>query len=73
MNPFESAATEKLSDVFLDRFDVVEMTYPAMVKTEHDIIISKGKKIVEFNEKLLSLVIAFIRELRENKDLVKKP
>ncbi|MBW3019115.1 AAA family ATPase [Candidatus Woesearchaeota archaeon] len=74
MNPEETAATEKLSDVFLDRFDTVHMTYPQQLETEQQIVQDKGEKLnVEFPQELLALTIRFVRELRENKDLVKKP
>ncbi|MBD3303581.1 AAA domain-containing protein [Candidatus Woesearchaeota archaeon] len=74
MNPEETAATEKLSDVFLDRFDAVHMTYPENIKTEQEIVIEKGKKTeIQFPKELLSLAINFVRLLREHKDLQKKP
>jgi len=74
MNPEETAATEKLSDVFLDRFDAVHMTYPENLKIEEKIVLEKGKKAeVDFPGKLLSLAVNFVRLLREHKDLQKKP
>ncbi|MBW2986232.1 AAA family ATPase [Candidatus Woesearchaeota archaeon] len=74
MNPEETAATEKLSDVFLDRFDAIHMTYPGKIKTEEKIVLSKGKKIeVVFPDGLLGLTINFIRLLREHPDILKKP
>lgn len=74
MNPEETAATEKLSDVFMDRFDIVHMTYPESTAVEQKIVLMKGKRLnVEFSELLLSLAITFIRQLREHKDIVKKP
>lgn len=74
MNPEETAATEKLSDVFLDRFDAVHMAYPEDLKTEEKIVLEKGKKAeVDFPGKLLSLAVSFVRLLRESKDLQKKP
>ena len=72
MNPNDSS-TEELSDVLLDRFDMVYMTYPEKQKYEKQIVLTKGKKIIEFPEKLLDLSITFIRELRESKDLEKVP
>jgi len=74
MNPEETAATEKLSDVFLDRFDILHMTYPEESNMEQDIVKEKGKKLdVKFPETLLESAIEFVRELRDNKDIVKKP
>jgi MoxR-like ATPase len=74
MNPEETAATEKLSDVFLDRFDVVHMAYPLKLETERDIVLAAGNKLeVDFPKKLLDLAVNFVRLLREHKDLLKKP
>ncbi len=74
MNPEETAATEKLSDVLMDRFDIVHMTYPDSAGIEQEIVLAKGgKQNVLFAPELLLLAIRFVRELRENKDLQKKP
>lgn len=73
MNPQETAATEKLSDVFLDRFDIVHMTYPEKLDIEREIVIAKGKTNAEFPLNLLNSAIDFVRLLRENKDLTRKP
>jgi len=74
MNPEETAATEKLSDVFMDRFDIVHMTYPETLDIEKRIIADKGQKLpITFDEDLLSLGIMFIRLLRDHKNILKKP
>ena len=74
MNPEETAATEKLSDVFLDRFDVVHMGYPESLDIEKKIVLDKGQKLqMTFEDDLLSLGILFIRLLREHKNIMKKP
>jgi magnesium chelatase subunit I len=73
MNPEESAATERLSDVFLDRFDTVHTDYPESLEIEKAITKDQGKSIVEFPLPLLQLTIQFIRELRHHKDIAKKP
>ena len=72
MNP-EEVSTEPLSDVFLDRFDVIYMEPPDKQKVEEEIVLLKGKKLVEFPRDLLGLSIAFIRSMRESQDLEKKP
>lgn len=74
MNPYDTS-TEKLSDVFLDRFDLVYMTYPESHMIEKQIVAAKGKKIgaVEFPQQLLDFTISFVRQLRENKKLEKLP
>ncbi len=74
MNPEETAATEKLSDVLLDRFDTVHMTYPEETTLEQDIVLAKGEKLaVDFPKSLLASTILFVRLLREHKDIIKKP
>lgn len=72
MNPGDSS-TEKLSDVFLDRFDLVYMGYPETSDIEKKIVKLRGKKIVEFPEKLLHFIVHFVRFLREDDKLAKKP
>lgn len=74
LNPEETAATEKLSDVLMDRFDMVHMGYPETVDIEREIVLLKGKKTsVEFPQKLLTLAIELVRSLREHKDVKRKP
>lgn len=73
MNP-EDSSTERLSDVFLDRFDIIEMSYPEDLEIETQIVLSKGKKLdVVFPATLLSHAILFVRLLRDSKDIEKKP
>ena len=74
MNP-EDTSTEKLSDVLLDRFDLIYMGYPETDEIEKEIIIEKGKTLdeVKIDDKLLSLIVYFIRILREDNNLEKKP
>jgi Mg-chelatase subunit ChlI len=74
MNPQETAATEKLSDVFLDRFDVIHMTYPETTALEQQIVMIRGKQIeIEFPDRLLTLALEFVRNLRDHKNVAKKP
>jgi len=72
MNP-EDTSTEKLSDVLLDRFDIVYMEHPENLAIEKEIVIEKGRKMAEFDDELLSACISFIRMLRESDKLEKKP
>lgn len=73
MNP-EDSSTEKLSDVFLDRFDIIYMSHPETVEIEKSIVNEKGKKIdIIFPDKLLNLTISFIHWLRRSEKLEKKP
>jgi MoxR-like ATPase len=73
MNP-EDTSTEKLSDVLLDRFDLVYMRYPESMDIEKEIVLKKGKKLdITVSDKLLDLMVYFVRMLREDKNLEKKP
>jgi Mg-chelatase subunit ChlI len=72
MNP-EDSSTERLSDVFIDRFDMLYMEYPEDIQIEIDIVKTKGKKLVEFPEDLLQAAISFVRMLRDDEKLDKKP
>jgi len=74
MNPEETAATEKLSDVFLDRFDVVHMSYPENTGIEKEIVLEKAETLdIQFPEPLLVAAIDFVRLVRDHKDVLKKP
>jgi len=73
MNP-KDTSTERLSDVLLDRFDVVYMSYPENAGIEMDIVRQKGRKMeVVFPNPVLETAIEFVRTLRENKKLEKVP
>jgi len=73
MNPQDSS-TEKLSDVLLDRLDMIYMRYPESKEIEEKIVLDKGKKIeVEFDKKLLGMAVGFVRELRDSEKLAKLP
>jgi len=74
MNP-EDASTEKLSDVLMDRFDVIYMSYPETLEIEKDIVVKKSKSIKEisFDSKLIDLMVLFVRLLRESNKLEKFP
>lgn len=73
MNP-EDTSTEKLSDVLLDRFDVLYMDYPESLEIESRIIREKGKKLdVKTDDRLVNIISLFVRLLRESKDIEKKP
>ncbi|MFH1053745.1 MAG: ATP-binding protein [Candidatus Woesearchaeota archaeon] len=73
MNP-EDTSTEKLSQVFLDRFDIIYMDYPETLKIEKEILLNSGKTIgVDFSDKLLDSMVYFVRMIREDKNILKKP
>jgi len=72
MNP-EDTSTEPLSDVFLDRFDLIYCGYPENIEIEMKIVEEKGKKLVNFPEKMLIALVQFVRDFRNHKDVEKHP
>ena len=73
MNPDDSS-TEKLSDVFLDRFDLLYMGYPEDISHERKIVLSKGSDMgIAYPDNLLTYAISFVRHLRSHLDLSRKP
>jgi MoxR-like ATPase len=72
MNPEENA-TEPLSDVFLDRFDLIYMDPPESLGTEATIVEDSGEDLVGFPQPLLNALLTFIRGLRDEDDLEKHP
>ncbi|MFT4304226.1 MAG: AAA family ATPase [Candidatus Woesearchaeota archaeon] len=72
MNP-DDTSTEPLSDVFLDRFDLIYMNYPDTLENEKQITTLRSKKIADCSDDLLFMIVKFIRDLRENDKLQKKP
>jgi magnesium chelatase subunit I len=71
MNP-DDTSTEPLSDVFMDRFDLVYMSYPETAEIERKIL-EKGKKVAETPEELKQYIVKFVRDLRNDERLEKKP
>jgi len=61
--------------LFRSRFDLVYMHYPENINIEKEIILKKGKKIdnIKVSDKLLELMIYFVRLLRGDKNIEKKP
>lgn len=72
MNP-KDFSTENLSDVFLDRFDLIKMDYPESLDDEETIVLRKGKKLLDINHNTLRTIIAFVRSLRNSSKLEKFP
>ncbi len=75
MNPEDFAATEKLSEVLLDRFDFIFIKYPENLEIEREIVETKSERLkeVEFPANILDLTLGFVRDLRENKNLERVP
>ncbi|MBI2656716.1 ATP-binding protein [Candidatus Woesearchaeota archaeon] len=72
MNP-EDTSTERLSDVLLDRFDIIYMEYPESIDVEKKIVVMKGNKSANVSDEMLNLMVYFIRLLRSDEKLEKKP
>jgi len=74
MNP-EDSSTEKLSDVFLDRFDIIAMGYPETAAIEDEIVSLRRQKIegARISAALQKHVVSFVRQLREDRNLDRKP
>lgn len=72
MNPDDNS-TEPLSDVFLDRFDLVSMTYPESQALELTILDRKGQQLVEVPKEIKEAMVSFVRTLRQDDRLEKVP
>lgn len=72
MNPQDSN-TEKLSDVLLDRVDIIHMDYPDTQEVEEKIVSVYGKSMMPVPRFLFSGMIDFVRILREDDSLDKVP
>lgn len=72
MNPDDNS-TEELSHVFLDRFDLVYMTYPEKHEYEFSIVEDQADLVAGFSQKLLSYTVHFVRGLRRDKNLEQAP
>jgi Mg-chelatase subunit ChlI len=72
MNP-EDSSTEPLSDVFVDRFDMVYMDYPANADDEKEILKLKNIDYAKFPEEILNFIVTYIQNLRKSKDLERRP
>jgi magnesium chelatase subunit I len=67
MNPLEHAGVEELSDVLLDRFDVVTMGYPETAEIERQILLKYGGRLdgIEFPDETLDRLLVLVRSTRE--------
>lgn len=67
MNPKEHAGVEELSDVLLDRFEVVKMTYPETAEREKEIVLRYGHRIgqVDVPEEVMDSIVALVRATRD--------
>lgn len=67
MNPREHAGVEELSDVLLDRFDVVKMGYPEAAAQEVDILLKFSRKLdgMEASQETVEKIVNLVRATRE--------
>ena len=67
MNPRERAGVEELSDVLLDRFDVIKMGYPESPEREKEILLRYGNKLdgIETPDEVTDWIVAIVRATRE--------
>jgi len=74
-NPEDFAGTERLSEVLLDRFDMIFVDYPESLEIEKKIVLTKAESLneIEFPKDLLNLTINFIQNLRKNENLERVP
>ncbi len=72
MNP-DDKTTEELSDVLMDRFDFIYMGYPETLDIETEIVLNNGNKMIQFEKELLISTVRFVRVLREDDNIEKKP
>ncbi|MFP4656185.1 MAG: AAA family ATPase [Candidatus Woesearchaeota archaeon] len=76
MNP-KDFSTENLSDVFLDRFDLVYMSYPETLQDEKDIVMLYGKKMIDVSKgrskKIFNIIVSYTRSLRNSQKLERFP
>ena len=66
MNPKEHAGVEELSDVLLDRFDVVKMDYPETLENEKTIVElrSRGVDGIEMPDDVFDSIVSLVRSTR---------
>lgn len=70
----EDVTTERMSSVFMDRFDIIYMSYPEDIEKEIEIVLKNGNSNeIIFPEDILNTTIGFVRNLRDSDKLSKKP
>ncbi len=70
MNPAEHAGVEELSDVLLDRFDMVRMGHPVSIEEEKRIVIENARDIgVEVRPELMDELLKIVRATREDEEI----
>ncbi len=73
MNP-EDSSTERLSDVLLDRFDVIMMGHPDTLDMEVSIVKEKSADLgADVPDDILDFAVAFVRKIRQSDKIEKRP
>ncbi len=73
MNP-EDSSTERLSDVLLDRFDVITMDHPDTQDMEVSIVKEKSTDLgAVVPDDILDLAVGFVRTIRQSDKVEKRP
>lgn len=72
MNPDDNA-TEELSHVFLDRFDLVYVSYPQSFDAELRILRKHARLSATLSDELAGHIVRFVRGLRSSDDLERLP
>ncbi len=72
MNPDDNA-TEELSHVFLDRFDIIQVSYPESFDYEKTIVKNRSDIPVMIPDAVMTHIVSFVRNLRENKSVESAP
>ncbi len=75
MNP-KDFSTENLSDVFLDRFDLVKMGYPKELEIEKRIVKDNSRPILsssKANRRIMNIIVSYTRSLRNSQKLERFP
>ncbi|MFQ6050790.1 MAG: AAA family ATPase [Candidatus Hydrothermarchaeota archaeon] len=70
MNPAEHAGVEELSDVLLDRFDMVRMGHPVSIEEEKRIVLENARDIgVKVKPELMDELLKIVRATREDEEI----
>ena len=73
MNP-KDTSTEKLSEVFLDRFDIIEMDYPTSIDDEARIVAANvTDEHARMKEAMTRSVVQFVHDIRRRSEVLFGP
>lgn len=72
MNPSDNS-TEELSSVFLDRFDLIYLTYPESEDDETDIVSAQAHISSHTDKDIIRFCVRFVRSLRSHEHVEEAP